>query len=211
MTRLLLLLGSLLLLSACAPALAPVQRAALYGLADELDAQLTPAGQLAATAALIAAERGQFPTSPFELLGSPQALVTGARNLNLSELTLTPEGEGVRLTYILLPRRDDPTDRIGSMLVRDAGDQYEAQVALTRRDDPDHTGRPLDIAERDMVMVRRLDGRLCIDLAEVRREGPPAEVPLDGRPYTITFTPSPGSGAARYPEIARGYRVTVGG
>jgi hypothetical protein len=208
------LLATLLLSTGCAPGLAPAERAALDRAAIELDRQLTPAGQLAATAAMIYERGGAYPATPFDLLGSPEAAASGARQLSLSNLTLRPEGDGLRIEYTLLPRRDDPTDRMGSLLVRQTEEgRYVSEVALTRRDDPDHTGRPLDIAEEDPVAVRRLDGRFAIDLPTVMLQaeaGPAGDLPLTDEPYTITFTPSPGFAAGAPEELRRGYTVTIG-
>lgn len=209
------LLATLLLtVVGCAPGLAPTERAALDRAALELDRQLTPAGQLAATAAMIYERSGAFPGTPFELLGSPDARASGALNLSLSALTLRPEGDGLRIEYTLLPQREDPTDRMGSLLVRPTDEgRYVSEVALTRRDDPDHTGRPLDIAEEDPVAVRRLDGRFAIDLRTVAQQaeaGAAGDLPLTEDPYTITFTPSPGFAAGAPAELRRGYTVTIG-
>jgi hypothetical protein len=213
-TTLLLLSTSLLALAGCAPGLAPVDRAALDGAALDLDRQLTPAGQIAATAAAIAEARGEFPADRFALLGAPQAAETGARSLNLSALDVRATAEDVRIEYVLLPTRDDPTDRMGTLVItrRDEPGLFEAAVSLTRRDDPDHTGRQLDLTRRDQIAVRRLDGRFAIDLEVVERQaevGPAGDLPLAAPTYTITFTPSPGYEAQVPPELARGYTVTI--
>lgn len=208
------LLAVLLLAAGCAPGLATTERAALDRAAVELDRQLAPAGQLAATAAMIHQRAGTFPATRFDLLGSREAAASGAQQLNLSALDVRAEADGMRIEYILLPTREDPTDRKGSLLVRPTGDgQFVAEVALTRRDDPDHTGRPLDLAHEDPVAVRRLDGRFAIDLSTVMEQaetGTAGDLPLTQEPYTITFTPSPGFAAGAPAELRRGYTVTIG-
>jgi hypothetical protein len=186
------LLLALVLLSGCAPgAYGPTERAAMDRAALTLDDQLAPASRLAATAALLAEADGRFPTTPFALLGSPQAAQTGARETNLSALELTPEGDALRIAYTLLPTASDPTHRTGSLLVRaaDGDGQYQAEVLLTRREDPDHGGRRLDLTREESVAVRQLDGRLCLDLTEAREQMAPGEV-RPGRPYSVTFTPT---------------------
>jgi hypothetical protein len=186
------LLFALVLLAGCAPGTyGPTERAAMDRAALTLDDQLAPASRLAATAALLAEADGRFPTTPFALLGSPQAAETGARETSLSALELTPEGDALRIVYTLLPTASDPTHRTGSLLVRTAdGDgQYQAEVLLTRREDPDHGGRRLDLTREESVAVRQLDGRLCLDLTEAREQIATGEV-RPGRPYSVTFTPA---------------------
>ena len=210
----LLFATALLAVAACAPGLAPAERAALDRAAQDLDVQLTPAGQLAATAALIAEQRGTFPTDRFDLLGSPQAAQTHARTLNLSMLEVEANAEQVRIEYILLPTRADPTNRMGTLVVsmREEPGLYETSVSLTRRDDPDHTGRRLDLTRQDQIVVRRLDGRFAIDVERVAAQaavGPAGDLPLAAPSYTITFTPSPGAEGMVPPELADGYTVTI--
>lgn len=209
-----IVVGAVLLLSGCSASLSPAQRAALDRAGQEMDRQLTPAGQLAATAALIHAETGSFPETRFELLGSPQAGETGARQLNLSALQVETTGDAFRLSYVLLPTRADPTDRMGSFTLRPGPDEphFEATVELLRREDPDHGGRPLFLAREDQFGVTRLSGHFHIDLGTVRDQaavGEAGDLPLDAQPYRITFTPSPAFLDEVPRELAEGYTVTL--
>ncbi len=212
MTRPLALLCCAALFSGCASTLPPDTRTALDGAAQALDAQLSPAGQLAATAVLIRERTGAFPTTRFELLGSPVAVETGARRLSLSHLSVEPTGGGVEIGFTLLPTAADPSDRSGRLALTErlAGDDcYTAGVSLRRTADPDFGGRPLPLVQEEDVRVRRADGRFCVDVeraAAQAAEGEAGDLPLDGPTYTITFTPA--SGAAP-PELAAGYTVTV--
>lgn len=209
MPRLTLLLLAGLLLTGCAQSLPAAERAALDRSVGALDAQLTPAGQLAAAAALVAERTGTFPQTPFALLGAPAAAEMGARQLNLSALDVQSEGNDFRLAYTLLPTREDPTRRSGELLLTPtaAEGQYEARVSLSRMEDPDHGGRSLDLHREDNVAVRQLGGRFCVDLAA----DPTGVGPTPERPYTITFTPAPGTAGNAYREIAEGYTLTVDG
>lgn len=191
-----------LLIAGCAPALAPEQRAALDRAAEALDARLGPAATLAATAAAIHDRDGRFPDTPFALLADPIALETGARALNLSALDLEPQDGTLRLDYILLPTREDPTDRLGSLTIRPGTERaYAADVLLRRTEDPDHGGRPLPVERAEPFQVRQLSGRMALDLAAAAPE----------RPYPVTFTPAPSPFAPELPTaLGDGYTVRVG-
>jgi hypothetical protein len=209
------LLGGLLLLTACAPRLSPAERAALDRAAVEMDRQLTPAGQIAATAALIYEDEGRFPATQFELLGSRQAADTGARFRNFSALQVDATPERLTLRYTLLPTREDPTDRMGTIHLRPAeGDgQYQAEVELLRRVDPDHGGAFVPLATDGRIEVRRLSGHFHVDIDTVRRQAAAnqaGDLPLQDKPYRITFTPSPPTATGFPPELERGYPVVIG-
>ncbi len=202
-------------MTGCGPGISEHVEGALDRAAVDLDQQLTPAGQLAATAALIAENTGQFPTTQFELLGSREAAATGALQLNLSALDVNAYPDRLELDYILLPTRQDPTDRMGRLVITpaDGEGQYEARVALDRRADPDHEDRRIALTEEDQVAVRRLEGRFCIDLDVVEGQvatGAAGDLPLAGTSYTVTFTPSPGFTRAVPRDLRDGYTVRVG-
>lgn len=194
------------LLAGCAPAFPTAVQPSLDRAAEALDDQLEPAGRIAATAALIAERTGTYPTTVFGLLGDPAAAETGARQIRFSAMTVRPEADGLEIRFTLLPTREDPSRRTTELRLAppDEG-RIEARVLLTRRADPDHDDRALDLHSEDQVAVRALAGRFTVDLtAEPRPEAP-------ARPYTVTFTPAVGPVGAPPREGARTYTVVVGG
>ncbi len=181
--------------------------------AVDLDAQLDAPGLLAATTLLYHEVNGRYPTTPFELLGSTAARETGLQRLGLSALDLSPEGDGLRLGYTLLPTSADPSDRFGTVTVAetDTAGTYNVDLLLERIADPDLASRSLPLAQRGQYNVVRARGSLCAEVATVRervRAGEAAgQPPLEaGKAYRVTFTPV--SGAASE-ALREGYTVTL--
>ncbi len=174
--------------------------------AVDLDDQLDAPGLLAATAVLYHTSTERYPVTPFDLLGSKAARETGLQNLGLSDLTVSPDGNGVRLNYTLLPTAADPSDRFGSVTVTetDTAGTYTVGLLLERIADPDLSGKALPLAQRGVYNVVRAKGTLCAEVETIRERiaaqdevgAPPLTT---GEAYTVTFTASDGvtSGALR--------------
>lgn len=201
----LLLFALLLLVTGCA-GLNETGSPDLDAAAVDLDAQLDAPGLLAATALLYHASNETYPRTPFELLGSKAARETGLQRLGLSDLSLAPEGNGIRLAYTLLPTAADPSDRFGTVTVAetDTAGTYTVGLLLERVADPDFSSRALPLAQRGGYNVVRAQGTLCAEVETIRervRAGTPVgDPPLEaGEAYTVTFTSVDGlaSGALR--------------
>ncbi len=172
-----------------------------------LDEQLDAPGLLATTALLYHAQRGSYPTTPFELLGSDAARETGLQNLKLSHLAVSMDADSLRLGYALLPTVADPSLRLGQVSVAetDTAGVYTVGLMMNRTADPDFGGRTLPLAQRGTVNVMRARGTLCAEVETVRerlRAGAAIGAPplTEGEAYKITFTASEGriaSGALR--------------
>lgn len=196
MTVRLLLLG---LAAALAPAL-QAQTEDAEAAAAHLEPLLREPAILAATAALLHAETGRYPDTPFALLGSPTASTTGARRLRLAELDLQPDADTLRVLFLLTPTAAHPTERLGGFsLTRDAdGPGYTARFRIAHRDDPDFGGGELPVTEAGQLVVRTARGRLCLDLDRLQRTAAAGtladEAPfLDAdRAITIAFTTTRG-------------------
>lgn len=216
MPRLVLLPALLaIVLTGCAPfGLPETARDDLAIAAVDLGDQLEPPGLIAATAALVRESEGAYPQSPFELLGSRVAEETGLRRLPLSALTLTPDADGLRIEFALLPTREDPSTRYGSLVLR-TGDEpsaYVADLLMEREDDPDVRPGPLPLAREGDYAVRRARGQLCLDVDVVRERVATAQrvgvLPMTERAtYTVTFTPS--NGVPTPEALAAGISVTL--
>lgn len=216
MPRLLLPLALLsLLLAGCAGlGLPEAAREDLTLAAADLGEQLEAPGLIAATAALLHEREGAYPGTPFGLLGSREAAETGLRLLPLSALTLTPEGDSLRIDYALVPTREDPSTHYGTLRLRAAEEagRYVAAIVMEREDDPDVRPGPLPLAREGAYAVRRAQGRLGIDVAVVRGRAEAGErvgaPPMSERTtYTITFTPS--NGLPTPEALAAGLSVTL--
>lgn len=199
-----ILLGFILalVLSGCSSGLSPSLSHSFDVASQELDEMLSEPATIAATVALIEERASSFPTSSFQILGSPEAHNTGLRNINFSRFDVALDGEDLHISYLLLPSQEDPTERIGELTVHPATeDLVTAKLLLTRTVDPDHGGDELDITRDDQLAVRRLSGNLRIDFADTCDQE---------RPYTITFTPSPGHRFNAPRQIREGYQITIG-
>lgn len=206
----LLLLVAALLFAGCA-GLDSTARGDLDQAAVDLGDQLDAPGLLAATALLFHEANGRYPTTPFELLGSPVARETGLQRLGLSALVLEPTTEGLALRYTLLPSSADPSERFGTVTISeaDAEGSYDVGLVLERIADPDLADRSLPLAQEGPYSVVRARGTLCADVATVRervRAGEAAGTPPleTGRSYTVTFTSASGTA-----ELREGYTVTL--
>jgi hypothetical protein len=204
------LLATSLFLAGCA-GLDTAARGDLDEAAVDLGDQLEAPGLLGATALLYHESEGRYPETPFGLLGSHAARETGLQRLGLSALAVDAGADGVTLRYTLLPTAADPSERFGTVTVRetDTEGSYDVGLVLERIADPDLSSRSLPLAREGAYAVVRASGTLCAEVATVRerlRAGETAgEPPLDaGRSYTVTFTSA--SGAA---ELREGYTVTL--
>lgn len=201
-----LALFALLLLVAGCASLGETAAPALDAAAVDLDDQLDAPGLLAATAILYHAQRDAYPRTPFELLGSPHGRETGVQRLGLSDLSLAPEGNGVRIRYTLLPTATDPSDRFGTLTVAetDTAGVYTIGLLLERVADPDFGDETLPLVQRGRYNVVRAKGTLCAEVETIRERmqagTPVGDPPLEAdETYSITFTASDGvaSGALR--------------
>lgn len=207
----LLVLFAALLVSGCA-GLDSTSNDDLDRAAVNLDSQLDAPGLLAATALLYHETNGQYPTTPFELLGSAEARESGLQDLGLSTLDLSTASGGLTLNYTLLPTAADPSDRYGTIAVveTDEPGTYDVDLLLERIADPDLASRSLPLAREGQYAVVRARGTLCAEVATVRERlqtgaavgAPPLE---DERSYRITFTSPTGAAA----ELREGYTVTL--
>lgn len=123
-----------------------------------------------ATAALLHDETGAFPTTPFGLLGSRAADRTRLRALPLSDLSVSPDGDGVTVRYVPLPVdpyvREDRAVRV--TVTRGEDGLYRGAYEIVRQADPDDGGErlPYDVAGRYRVL--RGYGTACVDVGTVR-------------------------------------------
>ena len=125
--------------------------------------------RVAATAALVHDQTGAFPSDAFDLMGSHWAAETGLRSASLSSISVSPEGEAVRVRYNPLPRPYVSDDLLADVtIVRDEDGTYTARHALQRRTDPDRGARALPYDRAGRYRVDRAGGTLCVDLAVVR-------------------------------------------
>ena len=158
------------------PALAPT--------AEQLRDDLRTVTHMVATAALARDAAGDFPTTPFGLLGSAAASRTGLRAVALSELTVGRDGDRLVLSYVPLP--EDPyvrEDRVVRLVVTPgAGGRFTGDYEIRRRADPDQGGRTLPYDTAGRYLVERAFGTACVDLAVVQ-----------GQLAAGTFAPEPGT------------------
>ena len=134
--------------------------------AAALEPDLDVLSLIAATAALVRERTGVYPSTPFQLLSSPEADRTGARGLLLSTLALTPAGDALEVRYGRTPTLADPTERGATFtLAPDAeAGGYAARFTLSRTTDAEFGGRRLDFADEGALRVVNAGGRLCLDL-----------------------------------------------
>lgn len=160
--------------------------------AEALVPYLEAPAVLAATAALLHAETGTFPDTPFGLLGAPVAATTGGRQVRLAALTLTPDADTLRVAYVLTPSADEPDERTGDFALFPEGDGYTARFRVDLRDDPDFSDAALPLTTSGTLRVRSARGRLCLDTARVRALAAEGRVPasapfLAGEPIEVAF------------------------
>ncbi|HEX8297540.1 MAG TPA: hypothetical protein VF594_00150 [Rubricoccaceae bacterium] len=105
MTRFLLLALLAAPLSAAAQTDTPAQQSdpTLAESAAAFTDDLTDLARLATAAALVRERTGAYPSTPFDLLGSPEAAATGASAFPLSALDMTVTGDSLALRYVPLP------------------------------------------------------------------------------------------------------------
>ena len=145
------------------PALAPT--AAQFGSDLDVLARLT------ATAALVRERTGQFPTTPFALLGSDEAGPTGARALPLSALDVTAAGDSLVMRYVPLPVapyvREDLV--VTATVTRNAAGLARVRHEMRRYADPDDGSRLLLYDRAGTYRVERGYGDLTLDVVAARR------------------------------------------
>ena len=133
---------ALLALLVAAPALAQSDPA-LAPTADAFRDDLRGVTNVLATAALVHDATGDFPRTPFDLLGSAAARRTALRATPLSSLAVRPEADGVTLTWVPLPQ--DPYVRedevVTVRVTRQPDGTYRGDYEVTRREDLDLGGR----------------------------------------------------------------------
>lgn len=178
MTRLLLLAALALPLAASAqsdPAMLgrrPIASdPALAQTAAQFGSDLDVLARLTTTAALVRERTGQFPATPFALLGSDEAGPTGARALPLSALDVTAGGDSLVMRYVPLPV--DPYVRedlvVTATVVRDATGRATVRHEMRRFADADDGGHLLLYDRTGTYRVERGYGVLTIDVAAARR------------------------------------------
>lgn len=159
----------LLGLLVAAPALAQAD-ASLARTADAFREDLSDLARLATAAALVRDRTGDFPDTPFALLGSPEGEQTGARAFPLSALSVTAAGDSLVMRYVPLPVspyvREDLT--VTATLRPDGAGRYAVRHEMRRSADPDDGGRALLYDRTPDFRVGKGYGRLCIDTAEAR-------------------------------------------
>ena len=145
--------------------------AALAPTAAEFGRDLDVLARLAAPAALVRERTGQFPATPFALLGSDEAGPTGARALPLSALDVTAAGDSLVMRYVPLPV--DPYVRedlvVTATLTRDAAGRATVRHEMRRQAAPADGGRQLLYDRAGEYRVERGYGALSIDVATARR------------------------------------------
>ena len=175
--------------------------------AEQFRDDLRTVTNMVATAALAHDAAGDFPTTPFGLLGSAAASQTGLRSTPLSGLSVSRDGDRLVLSYVPLP--DDPyvrEDRVVRLVVTPGADgRFTGDYEIRRRADPDQGGRalPYDVAGR--YLVERGFGTACVDLAVVQSQlaaGTFAPEPgtLSAEPLTIQVHPVGESAPVYYRE-----------
>lgn len=184
------------------PALAPT--------ADRFRADLTTVTAMLATAALVHDATGTFPDTPYALLGSADADRTGLRDVPLSEISVSRDGDGIAVRYVPLPvapyTRDDEVVTLDISRADDG--TYSGAYRITRRADPDDGGRmiPYDTAGR--YRVDRGSGTACVDVATVRERlaaGTYTNAPgtLGPEPLTVRVVPLDADAPVYYQEGGR--------
>ncbi|MEM6783195.1 MAG: hypothetical protein AAF624_05605 [Bacteroidota bacterium] len=187
--RISLALLTTLLISGCAAT--STLEPALDAASGELQEHLAESSRLMAAAALIHAETGTYPTTPFALLGSMPAAETGSRAVRLSSLGISASGETIQVLYVLAPSQADPTERVGGFsLTETEPSRYTAQFRLDRRED--QTEKMLPVAVSGSVEVRQARGTLRLDtvqLTQALADETRIEAPfVPGAGITYTFT-----------------------
>ena len=131
--------------------------------AAQVEQALHAPAVLAAAAALLHGRIGSYPTEPFELLGSPEATMTGARSLLLSDLKLTVHGDTLQMRYTTTPSPSEPAEQVGGVSLYRSADEFKARLRINRRADPDFGGEMLPLATAGSLRVRRAQGQLCLN------------------------------------------------
>lgn len=203
---------ALAVLLTAAPALAQTGDPALAPTADALRGDLGTVLRVASTAALVHAETGAFPATPFDLLGRSWATDTGVRSTPLSSMTVAGTGAEAEVGFVPLPT--DPyvrEDEVVTLTLRPgAGGLYRGEYQIIRRADPDDGGAtlPYDVAGR--YRVERAFGTFCIEADRLRAlvaEGQFAPDPalLSDEPLTLRVHP-PGEPEPVYYEVVEASR-----
>ena len=163
---------------------APASDPVLAPTADRLRDDLRTVTHMVATAALAYDAAGEFPTTPFGLLGSAAAAQTGLRATPLSDLAVSRDGDRLVLSYVPLPQSPYVRqDRVVRLVVTPGADgRFTGDYEVRRREDPDRGGRALPYDTAGRYRVERAFGTACVDLAVVQ-----------GQLAAGTFAPEPGT------------------
>lgn len=168
----------------CSPGFPPSLSHSFDVATQELNERVEEAAIVAATVLMIYERTGEFPSTQFELLGSPEARITGLINIKLSDLVIYEDlrphwGIPFVLEYTLLPSQNNLTDRRGVIIVNSLYSN-SAAIMLSTWVDADHGGQRLDVAEAGQIAVRSVSGRLLIEINDGE---------LNHKPYSYRFTP----------------------
>ncbi len=180
------------LLFAGAPAWAQSDAAADRAAEAVVD-DLRPLSLVAATAALIHERTGTYPSTPFELLGSPEAFRTGLRGVQFAELTV--EAPGTVAYRLAHPAVETQTERSATATLTAEPDsaRHVAEFEILARRDADEGGTRIPLTVAELLEVRVARGRLCIDseriaaLPDASAFGAAAPYFSDRRALSVSF------------------------
>lgn len=145
------------------PASSAQDDAAADEAASALVDDLRPLSLLAATAALYHDRTGGYPATAFELLGSPEAERTGARGLQLADLSFEQAGE---FSYrLVVPDTGSMVERTAevSMSFEPDSSRHVAGFEILGLRDEDFGGGRRPLITADLLVVTVARGRLCLD------------------------------------------------
>ena len=166
------------------PDRAPVADPVLAPTAEQFRDDLRTVTNMVATVALAYDATGDFPATPFDLLGSAAADRTDLRATPLSDLTVSRDGERLVLSYVPLPQ--DPyvrEDHVVRLVVTPGADgRFTGDYEIRRRADLDQGGRMLPYDVAGTYLVERGYGTACVDLGIVQ-----------GQLAAGTYAPEPGT------------------
>jgi hypothetical protein len=135
--------------------------------ASALVDDLRPLSLLAATAALYHDRTGLYPATAFELLGSREAERTGARALQLADLSIDQAGE---FSYrVVVPDAGSMVERTVDVSMSHEPDsaRHVAAFEILGRRDEDFGGGRRPLVRVDPLIVTVARGRLCLDDARM--------------------------------------------